>query len=63
MYIQKSGTDFENFSNLTVLFDVSEDDYEEFSERVHMEPKLCMVNDYSHGDRSKTLQLYYCERQ
>lgn len=63
VYIQKSGTDFENFSNLTILFDVAEDDYEEFNERVHQEPKLCMANDYSHNDRSKTLQLYYCERQ
>lgn len=55
VYIQKSGTDFENFSNLTILFDVGEDDFEEFNERVHLEPTLCMANDYSRGDRSKTL--------
>lgn len=32
VYIQKSGTDFECFTNLTVLFGVEETDYVEFIE-------------------------------
>lgn len=30
VFIQKSGTDFESFTNLTVLFDVEQNDFDEY---------------------------------
>ena len=34
VYVLKSGTDFETFTNFTVLFDVAEDDYKTYHESV-----------------------------
>ena len=34
VYIQKSGTDFECFTNLTVIFGVEEDAYVDYSEEL-----------------------------
>ena len=34
VYILKSGTDFEVFSNLTVLFGVEQADYEQFAQKI-----------------------------
>ena len=60
VYVQKSGTDFETFSNLTLLFDVSPDEFEDFKIRVSGDRNICMIGNRT-CDRSTTVQLYYDE--
>jgi len=37
VFVQKSGSDFEDFTNLIVLFDVKEEDYLAYTEKVKAE--------------------------
>ena len=60
VYVQKSGTDFETFSNLTLLFGVQPDEFEDFRLRVSSDRNICMAHARCR-DRSTTLQLYYDE--